>query len=138
MSDTVSDQATANAAFWSGWKAALPGDSLLSPGLQEAYRRTIEGFAAYCGKKKGAATKELARAYIDLEQLERAPGPAQLQEWKDALNWYFRALKRRSRPLEITGIPPLARADHRHPRELPGSRKLRKFSQLPPFHFPII
>jgi hypothetical protein len=22
--------------------------------------------------------------------MERAPGPAQLQEWKDALNWLFR------------------------------------------------
>ena len=97
--------------YWSGWKAVLVVDPLISPGLREAYAGTIEGFERHCRKKDAAATKEMARAYVDLQQLERSPGPAQLEEWKDALNWYFRARKEMKTPLEITGIPPLARAD---------------------------
>ena len=47
---------------------------------------------------------------MELQRLERAPGPAQLQEWKDALNWLFRC-RRDQRTAGLTGVPPLGRAD---------------------------
>jgi hypothetical protein len=52
----------------------------------------------------------LAREYIELQRLERAPGPTQLQEWKEALNWLFRR-GRSQRSAALTGVPPLGRAD---------------------------
>ena len=106
-------------ADWPGW---LEADGLLSPGLRESYRRTIEGFEQFCRKRAegrgtpstpaapARVTVELAREYMELQRLERAPGPAQLQEWKDALNWLFRC-RRDQRTAGLTGVPPLGRAD---------------------------
>jgi len=52
----------------------------------------------------------LAREYVELQRLEWVPGPAQLQEWKEALNWLLRC--RRCPPgTVLTGVPPLGRAD---------------------------
>ena len=106
-------------ADWPGW---LEADALLSPGLRESYRRTLEGFEQFCRKRAegrgtpstpaapARVTVELAREYMELQRLERAPGPAQLQEWKDALNWLFRC-RRDQRTAGLTGVPPLGRAD---------------------------
>ena len=95
---------------------------MLTPGLRESYRRTLDGFEEFCRKRgvsgssgNGApaaarATVGLAREYVELQRLERAPGPAQLQEWKEALNWLFHC--RRCPPVAmLTGVPPLGKAD---------------------------
>ena len=78
-------------------------------------------FEQFCRKRAGAQAPSagagasaspsvgLAREYVELQRLERAPGPAQLQEWQDALNWLFRWRGQRSGAL--TGVPPLGRAD---------------------------
>jgi integron integrase len=106
-------------ADWRNW---LGNDSLLTPGLRESYRRTLEGFEEFCRKRgvsgssgggapaAARATVGLAREYVELQRLERAPGPAQLQEWKEALNWLFHC--RRCPPgTMLTGVPPLGKAD---------------------------
>ncbi len=90
----------ADAGPWADWPGWLEADGLLSPGLRESYRRTLEGFDQFCRKRaQGQATSgtpgsqarltvALARDYVELQRLERAPGPAQLQEWKEARsNW---------------------------------------------------
>jgi len=107
------------AADWQHW---LANDPLLTAGLRESYRRTLEGFDQFCLKRGGGRSSDgeacaaarpslaLAREYVELQRLERAPGPAQLQEWKQALNWLFRA--RRCPPGAVrTGVLPLGRAD---------------------------
>ena len=106
-------------ADWRNW---LANDPLLTPGLQESYRRTLERFEQFYLKRGGAEgsgggsgaagrpTVALAREYVELQRLEWAPGPAQLQEWKDALNWLFRARRCPPGPM-LTGVPPLGRAD---------------------------
>jgi integron integrase len=107
------------AADWRDW---LANDPRLTPGLRESYRRTLTEFDQFClqrrasrnagGGTRAAAqpTVALAREYVELQRLERAPGPAQLQEWKEALNWLFRC--RRCPPgAVLTGVPPLGRAD---------------------------
>ena len=70
-------------ALWRQWLAA---DDLLSPGLREGYRRTLEGFEGFCLKRAagqapaaggGAAARPtvgLAREYVELQRLERAKG----------------------------------------------------------------
>jgi len=90
------------------WRTWLANDARLTPGLREDYRRTLTSFEAFClrrgtsGSAGGAtraparATVVLAREYVELQRLERAPGPAQLQGWKEALNWLFRKSKGQS------------------------------------------
>jgi len=104
------------------WRQWLEADGLLSPGLRESYGRTLAGFEEFCRKRAGMQVPRagaeglarpsvgLAREYVELQRLERAPGPAQLQEWKDALNWLFRC-RRAQRSGVLTGVPPLGRAD---------------------------
>lgn len=92
------------------WEEVLLRDATLTPGLRELYRQTVRGFREFCGPRGGVGTVRLAREYVELVQLERAPHPARLQAWKDALNWYFR----RGREAELAalhGVPPLARSD---------------------------
>ncbi len=101
------------AADWRHW---LINDPLLSPDVREGYRRTLEGFEQFCAKRGGGAgasaqpTVALAREFVELLRLEWVPGAAQLQEWKDALNWLFRARRRPAGPV-LTGVPALGRAD---------------------------
>ena len=90
------------------WRKWLENDNSLTPGLRESYQRTLAGFERFCLKHgAGAApggetcpaarpTVGLAREYVELQRLERGPGPAQLQEWKDALSWLFRCGRRPS------------------------------------------
>jgi integron integrase len=121
LSENQNDRGTgrSEAADWRDW---LAKDSRLTPGLRESYRPTLTGFDEFCLRRRasgtagggtGAAaqpTVALAREYVELQRLERAPGPAQLQAWKDALNWLFRC--RRCPPgAVLTGVPPLGRAD---------------------------
>ena len=98
------------------WRQGLAQDWSLSPSVRESYRRTLEGFEQFCLKRAGGAgapirpTVALAREFVELRRLEWLPGPAQLQEWKDALNWLFRARRCPPGPL-LTGVPTLGRAD---------------------------
>jgi len=63
-----------------GWRSWLAAETSLSPGLQESYRRTLEGFDAFCRQRATRAggpvglTVALAREYVELQRLERAPG----------------------------------------------------------------
>ena len=82
------------AADWRNW---LEHDHLLGPVLRESYRRTLASFEEFCLRRgasgsAGGATRAparptvaLARVYVELQRLERAPGPAQLQAWKETL-----------------------------------------------------
>ena len=82
------------AADWRNW---LEHDHLLGPVLRESYRRTLASFEEFCLRRgasgsAGGATRAparptvaLARVYVELQRLERAPGPAQLQSWKETL-----------------------------------------------------
>lgn len=97
-------------------------DRTLTPAVRESYRGTLEGFEQFCLKRQvsgvagagaravGRSSVTLAREYVELQRLERAPGPAQLQDWKEALNWLFRRGRSLPGPA-LTGVPPLGRED---------------------------
>jgi Phage integrase, N-terminal SAM-like domain len=101
------------AADWRHW---LAQDASLTPGRRESYGRVLEGFDQFCLRRGGGAgaparpTVALAREFVELQRLGRTPGPARLQEWKEALNWLFRARRCPPGPV-LTGVPPLGRAD---------------------------
>lgn len=92
------------------WSACLAAEGSLSTGLRQSYRVALERFLAFCAGRQEAPSVSLARDYVELARLEYAPSPARLQDWKDALNWYFR-LGRPTRAPELKGVPPLARTD---------------------------
>lgn len=92
------------------WPARLAADDALVPGQRESYRLTLTRFVAFCTQRRAAATKQLARDYVELARLAQAPGPARVAEWKAALNWLFRHGRER-RAAALPGVPPLARAD---------------------------
>jgi hypothetical protein len=122
MRNMANKDVTPEAGSFAEWRQGLEADELLSPGLRESFRRVPEGFEQFCLKRAAAPartagveadappTVRLAREYVELQRLERAPGPAQLQEWKDALNWLFRC-GRGQRRAALMDVPPLGRAD---------------------------
>src|SRR5688572_9519568 len=91
------------------WSSKLRADESLTPGLREMYRRTLSGFLQFCQQRQAGPSVALARDYVELARLERAPSPAQLQEWKDGLNWYFR--RGRASVTAMKDVLPLARSD---------------------------
>jgi integron integrase len=98
-----------NKPFFADWARKLHADDSLTPGLRQVYRRTLEGFLQFCQQRQAGPSVALARAYVELAQLERGPSPAQLQEWKDGLNWFFHRGAASARALK--GVLPLARSD---------------------------
>jgi integron integrase len=88
------------------------------PGLRAAYRQTVARFLTFCAQRRQVASVRLAREFVELARLELAPSRARLQEWKDALNWYFRRGRAarcstaddRSK-IQDRGVPPQAGAD---------------------------
>ncbi len=92
------------------WAARLRDDSALTPGLREAYRRALTAFLQSCARRGTRPSVAAAREHVELARLEQAPSPGRLQEWKDALNWYFRG-GRETEGVALRGVPPLARTD---------------------------
>jgi hypothetical protein len=107
---TDEQRAPGPAVFLPDWAARLAADASLTPGLRESYRLTIAGFLELCRRRRLGASVGLAREYVELARLERAPSPGRLQEWKEALNWFFRR-GREASAAALQGVPPLARED---------------------------
>lgn len=78
--------------------------------MRESYRRTLLAFHDFCRQKQLRLTVQAARQFVELTALEQAPSPGRLQEWKDALNWFFRS-GRETASLALKGAPPLARSE---------------------------
>jgi integron integrase len=109
MIPTVKPAARPARAF-PDWAARLGADAVLTPGLRESYRQTLTRFLAFCQQRQTGPSVAGAREFVELERLERPPSPARLQEWKEALNWYFRR-GREAGGVALQGVPPLARTD---------------------------
>ena len=57
-----------------------PGRTPSSPtGRRESYRHTVTGFLAFCRRRQAHATVALAREYVELARLERAPSAGRRQ-----------------------------------------------------------
>ena len=109
MTDATQETEESEVGQFPNWAEVLAGDPAVSPGLRESYRPTIGAFLRFCRQRKSRATVAAARDYVEVVRLEWQPGPVQLQEWKAALNWFFRA--RRPGPAAAEGVPPLGKTD---------------------------
>ena len=92
------------------WAARLQTDPSLAPALRAAYAVTLQRFLAWCARGGQPVAIAAAREFVELWRLEHPPSPARLQEWKDALNWFFRR-GREAQGSALRGVPPLARSD---------------------------
>lgn len=92
------------------WTARLQTDPSLPPAVRAAYAVTLQRFLAWCARGGQPVAITAAREFVELWRLEHAPSPARLQEWKDALNWFFRR-GREAEASALRGVPPLARSD---------------------------
>ena len=101
----------ASSGLWfHGWAGVLQTDTAVPATKRESYRRTIVSFLRFCGTRRAAATVALAREFVEMAHREETPEAARIQEWKEALNWFFRKGREAATPV-LKGVPPLARAD---------------------------
>src|SRR6059058_2764751 len=78
--------------IFANWREALH-QSGLSSGIQTVYSMAVQGYVDYCGHNGISVTTESARAYMDdvmRRGVARQPGL-----WKEGLNWFFKAGRRR-------------------------------------------
>ncbi|MBI1176065.1 integron integrase [bacterium] len=105
-----SSSAPDRTVFFPDWPTRLRAAEALPRGRREAFRDTISRFLSFCRERARPATVRAAREFVELKRLEHPPGPGRLQEWKEALNWYFREARAVRRPA-ISGLPTLGRTD---------------------------
>lgn len=91
------------------WSARLTADDSLSTDSKQAYRLTLSRFLKSCAQRQVPVSSKSAREFVALARLERPPTAAELQDWKDALNWFFQ--RGRESMAVLKGVPPLARTD---------------------------
>ena len=86
------------AMFFPDWSSKLHADDSLTSGLREVYRRTLSGFLEFCRQRQAGPSVALARDYVQLARLERAPSPVQLRaERVSKGHWQSKELRRCTR-----------------------------------------
>jgi integron integrase len=97
--------------IFSNWRETLY-QSGLSSGIQTVYSLAIQGYLDYCAHNGISVTTESARAYMDDvtgRGLARQP-----ELWKEGLNWYFKAGRKRCGTASETrsgSLPTIGQAD---------------------------
>jgi integron integrase len=110
MAERSENREDGSQSWGARWLNALSSDPSVGIVRREAYRRTVEEFLAYCRAHEGPPSAMRAREYVELVRLEQVPGEGEVQEWKDALNWFFRQ-KKAWGCSSVEGVPSLGRKD---------------------------
>ena len=64
------------------------------PGRQKAsWVITLKWFLGYCRRSRAGVTVQSAREFIEWAQQEKDAQPWQVEGWKEAIRWFFRAAK---------------------------------------------
>jgi integron integrase len=100
----------ASTVHFPNWATALAGETSIAPALRTRYRKTLSRFLTFCARRQAAPCIPLAREFVEVEQRDLQPECGPVEEWKQALNWYFRRA-RAGAGLVLKGVPPLARED---------------------------
>ena len=93
---------------FANWLEALH-QSGLSAGIQTVYAMAVRGYLEYCTHNGLSVTTASARAFMD--DVVRRGLARQPQLWKDGLNWFFSAGRRRCSTSSAQGVPTLGQAD---------------------------
>ena len=61
--------------------------------LKQSFEITLRWFLSFCRRARASVTIQSARDFIDWARREKTPEPWQIEQWKEALNWFFREAK---------------------------------------------
>jgi hypothetical protein len=86
-------KATCMKAFdFSHWPERL-AQAPLTERNKHSFAITIRWFLSFCRRGRGEVNHQSARDFIAWAGAEQKAQPWQIEEWKEALNWFFRAAK---------------------------------------------
>ncbi len=80
------------------WDAVLER-AKLPDRLKRTFQITIRWYLSFCRRSRAGVNHESARGFIEWAQQEKQPEAWQLEEWKEAIRWFYRAAKS-AQPLE--------------------------------------
>jgi hypothetical protein len=102
-------------------QAALPERN------KHSFAITIRWYLSFCRRGRVGVTVQSARDFIAWAQAEKQAQPWQIEEWKEAINWFFREAKAAAKGIQ-TGTPatkvknPTFNAQHSTPN-IPGKER---------------
>ncbi len=76
------------------WREALAGVRLPEP-QRNSYAITIGWFLSFCRRGRAEVTHQSARDFMEWAIREKQPNPWQVEQWKEAIRWFFREGQRR-------------------------------------------
>ena len=86
------------------WAEVLDGQELPKR-LKQTFEITIRWFLNFCVRGRAQVTVQSARDFIEWATCEKTPQPWQLEQWKEALRWFFREAKNHS-TIQAASAPP--------------------------------
>ena len=79
-----------------GWPEALAATGWPA-GQQAAVGATVRWYLSFCRRSRVAVCRQSARDFIAQVQQHKRPDPARLEQWKEALRWFWRAARAQER-----------------------------------------
>ncbi len=79
------------------WPEVLAA-SELDAAQQDATAITVRWYLSFCRRSRVAVCKQSARDFVVQVEREKRPTPGQLECWKEAIRWFFRAAPRPGTP----------------------------------------
>jgi len=78
--------------------------SALPHGLKRSFEITVRWYLGFCRRGRAEVTVQSARDFIAWAAQEKHPGAWQLEQWKEAIRWFFRTAKAVFRALQISSL----------------------------------
>ena len=74
------------------WPAALAATGW-PPDQQAAVGATVRWYLSFCRRSRVAVCRQSARDFIAQVEQHKRPSPVQLERWKEAIRWFWRAAR---------------------------------------------
>jgi len=87
-------------------QAALPERS------KNSFAITIRWYLSFCRRGRASVTVQSARDFIAWAESEKKPQPWQIEEWKEAIRWFFREAKAEKEPSTLNSDKSRAGIQH--------------------------
>ncbi len=105
--------------YFPNWDAVLARTELPER-LKRTFGITIRWYLSFCRRSRAGVNHDSARGFIEWAQDQKQPETWQVEQWKEAIRWFYRAAKS-AHPLETTPGKQIARgADSAGPGRLPA------------------
>jgi hypothetical protein len=94
------------------WPEAL-AQAQIPERLKHSFEITIRWYLSFCQRGRGEVTVQSARDFIAWAVEQKRPQQWQVEQWKDAIRWFFRASKDQGGnaggPEQPVWLPPAAK-----------------------------